>query len=69
MSSLGSAVVPSPLDAVSHGPAGRWVLLRSGTTVMGLPADGPGARRQLQNMNIRILYIKFIENIKAFKDL
>ncbi len=27
-SALGSAVVPSLLDAASHGPAGRWVLLR-----------------------------------------
>ncbi len=26
-SALGSAVVPSLLDAASHGPAGRWVLL------------------------------------------
>ena len=27
-SALGSAVVPSLLDAASHGPTGRWVLLR-----------------------------------------
>jgi hypothetical protein len=27
-SALGSAVVPSLLDSASHGPAGRWVLLR-----------------------------------------
>ena len=27
-SALGSAVAPSLLDAASHGPAGRWVLLR-----------------------------------------
>jgi hypothetical protein len=27
-SALGSVVVPSLLDAASHGPAGRWVLLR-----------------------------------------
>ena len=27
-SALGSAVVPSLLDAASHGSAGRWVLLR-----------------------------------------
>ena len=26
-SALGSAVVPSLLDAASHGPGGRWVLL------------------------------------------
>ena len=27
-SALGSAVVPSLLDAASHGPGGRWVLLQ-----------------------------------------
>ena len=27
-SSLGSAMVPSLLDAASHGPASRWVLLK-----------------------------------------
>jgi hypothetical protein len=27
-SAIGSAAVPSLLDAASHGPAGRWVLLR-----------------------------------------
>ena len=27
-SALGAGVVPSLLDAASHGPAGRWVLLR-----------------------------------------
>jgi hypothetical protein len=27
-SALGVGVVPSLLDAASHGPAGRWVLLR-----------------------------------------
>ncbi len=51
-SALGSAVVPSLLDAASHDPAGRpmgappshhalvWLPF-SGTTVMGLPAEGP----------------------------
>jgi hypothetical protein len=46
-SALGAGMVPSLLEAASHGPAGRWVLLRravrwlpiSGSTVMGLPAD------------------------------
>ena len=32
-SALGSAMVPSLLDAASHGPAGRWVLLKN------LPSD------------------------------
>ncbi len=36
-SALGSAAVPSLLDAASHGPAGRWVLWPSA-----------GCRRQLQ---------------------
>jgi hypothetical protein len=34
-SALGSAVVPSLLDAASHGPAGQWVLLRRMTRQSG----------------------------------
>jgi hypothetical protein len=52
-SALGAAVAASLLDAASHGPAGRWVLLcptRPGprrrfngtATVMGLGPGGPG---------------------------
>jgi hypothetical protein len=54
-SALGSAAVPSLLDAASHGPTGRWVLLQrlprwSGFSLVGRPLWsvrlGPAADRR-----------------------
>ena len=39
-SALGSVEAPSLLDASSHGPAGRWVLLRHTTRYPGFPLAG-----------------------------